>query len=84
MRVVHVGDAPSDILAAKYCADNGIFGDSIEVGVIGVATGKFQVDELSALIGQPIPGQWDPVVLKDGLNDPAFLSHCKIITTCSD
>ena len=40
-RVVHVGDAPADVLAAKHCADAKQFGDSITVGCVGVATFKF-------------------------------------------
>jgi hypothetical protein len=39
VKVVHVGDAPADILAAKYCFENNKFGNDVCVGCIGVATG---------------------------------------------
>ena len=39
VRIVHVGDAPADVLAAKYCVDK--VSDDIIVSCIGVCTGKF-------------------------------------------
>lgn len=70
VKVVHVGDAPADILAAKSCV--GKLG--CNVGVIGVATGRYPASLLRELCGKPIPQAWEPVVLEEGLNDPAFLS----------
>ena len=85
-RVVHVGDAPSDVLAACYCADHfaaaaaaasqaqaqdGAGG--IEVGMVGVATGKFGEDELRALMRGRGEG-W--VVLRRGVGDEHFIKHC--------
>lgn len=77
-KVVHVGDAPADVLAAKsvalqakpnhYC-----------VGMVAVATGSYGADELQALCGAPIPGQWEPLVLPDGMKDTdAFFEACGI------
>ena len=78
VRVVHCGDAPGDVLAAKYCAEEGKFGDNVTVSCIAVATGKFSADHLSSLFGEIVPGKWEPVVLENGLADPSFLSACKI------
>ena len=78
VRVVHVGDAPSDVLAAKFCAESSTMG-GLDVGMIAVATGRFSADELRALTSSPAPC-WDPIVLEKGLAVPPadFLSHCKI------
>ena len=73
-RVVHVGDAVADIKAASYARD--YLGDEICVGVIGVATGKWSESELTAECGAFKPGFYEPVILKDGINDPNFLSYC--------
>lgn len=80
VRVVHVGDAPSDVLAARYCYQEQLCGPDVEVACIGVATGKFAESELQELIGDPVATKWDPVVLKQGLNDPNFINACKIKT----
>ena len=78
VRVVHIGDAPSDVLAAKYCADHGgLHREGIVVGVVAVATGKFGVKELQGLVGIPTD-IWDPIVLERGLADEDFIKHCKI------
>lgn len=78
MRVVHCGDAPGDVLAAKYCADEGKFGDNVTVSCVAVATGRFSVQELSSLFGEFVPGKWEPVVLENGLADPSFIRACNI------
>ena len=75
-RVIHIGDAPGDVLAAKMCAEESRFGENVQVGCIAVATGKFTAEELTALVGEPIPGVWEPIVLKEGINDPLFLHYC--------
>lgn len=79
VRVVHIGDAPSDVLAAKYCAEHGeLYKEGIVVGVVAVATGKFGVKELHGLLGTPSKS-WDPIVLERGLADEDFIKHCKIV-----
>ena len=74
-RVIHVGDAPNDVLAAKECFENKRFGEDVTVGCIGVVTGHFQKDELVAQVGAAIPGRWEPLILEKGFNDPQFLQH---------
>lgn len=78
VRVVHVGDAPTDILAAKWCADNGKFGDNVVASCIGVATGSYSVDRLASLAGPSIPSKWEPFFLEKGLADESFIDCCKI------
>jgi phosphoglycolate phosphatase-like HAD superfamily hydrolase len=78
VRVVHIGDAPNDILAAKYCAENKLLGDDVAVGCIGVATGKFSSDELQSHAGSSTE-RWDPVILEKGIADPRFISSLRII-----
>ena len=75
-RVVHVGDAPADVLAAKHCADAQRLGEGTVVGCVAVATGSYSAAELRSLCGEPVPGRWEPVVLESGLADPTFLSAC--------
>ena len=78
-RVVHVGDAPSDVLAAKHCADAGRLGEGVVVGVVGVATGSYGADLLTELAEAPRPGVWEPHVLERGLADEAgFLAACGV------
>lgn len=72
-RVVHVGDAPSDVLAARACALDGRLGAGVLVSCIGVGTGRFAADELRALAGPARPGAWEPHVLAAGVADPCFL-----------
>jgi phosphoglycolate phosphatase-like HAD superfamily hydrolase len=75
-RVVHVGDAPADVLAAKSLAESR---PEYCVGMVAVATGSYKAEELKELCGTPIPGQWEPVVLEEGMKDPtAFLKACGI------
>ena len=74
-RVVHVGDAPADVLAAKAFSEQKTSGD-LCVGMVAVATGSYGADELRELAGAPIPGKWEPVILEDGLADPNFLKAC--------
>ena len=77
-RVVHVGDAPGDVLAARHCADERLLGDDVVVGCVGVATGSYSAAELRELAGAPRPGRWEPVILEDGMADPAFLAACGV------
>jgi len=72
-RVVHIGDAPADVLAAKaFCEMQ----DELCVGMVAVATGSYGADELQDLVGEYVPGVWEPVVLEKGLADPNFLRAC--------
>jgi phosphoglycolate phosphatase-like HAD superfamily hydrolase len=73
-RVVHVGDAPADVLAAKYFCDT--TKDNVCVGMVAVATGSYSAQELRDLAGDPVPGKWEPVVLEKGMADSNFLSAC--------
>ena len=75
-RVVHVGDAPADVLAAK--AYSSVAPAGICVGMVGVATGSYSARQLEELAGQPIRGRWEPVILEKGMADPSFLSACGI------
>jgi hypothetical protein len=72
-RVVHVGDAPADVLAAKAYAERD---DSLCVGMVATATGSFLAQELRELAGTSVPGRWDCVVLEDGIADPGFVAAC--------
>merc|ERR1711957_186183 len=77
-RVVHVGDAPADVLAAKACAEESILGHlpDLCVGMVAVATGSYTGEELRELAGDCKPGRWEPVVLEDGMADENFISAC--------
>jgi len=77
-RVVHVGDAPADVLAAKAFSET-LEDDGLCVGMIAVATGSYSAEELKELAGEPIPGKWEPVVLQDGMNAPNFLEACGVV-----
>ena len=74
-RVVHVGDAPNDILAARECFEQNRFGEDVTVGCIGVVTGHFQKSELVAHTGEATPGKWEPLVLENGFCDSLFIEH---------
>ena len=76
VRVVHIGDAPADVLAAKYFADR--VQTEVTVGCIGVATGKFDAKTLENLCGEAVPDVWEPVVLEKGIDDDLFITHCRI------
>ena len=78
-RLVHVGDAPADVLAAKSCAERGVLGDGVCVGMVAVATGSYSAAELRELAGAAVPGRWEPVVLEDGIADSQFLKACGVI-----
>ncbi|CAJ1958409.1 unnamed protein product [Cylindrotheca closterium] len=76
-RVVHVGDAPADVLAAKAFSETLKGGeDNLCVGMVAVATGSYSAEKLRVQAGETIPGKWEPVVLEDGMNDPNFLAAC--------
>ena len=78
-RVVHVGDAPADVLAAKAYAEGLLDGekpDDLCIGLVAVATGSYSADQLREAAGTPIPGRWEPVVLEQGMADPYFLDAC--------
>jgi len=82
-RVVHVGDAPADVLAAKWFSErqsemNMNSEDKICVGCVAVATGSYTANELRQLAGEPIVGIWEPVILEEGMGDPSFLKACGI------
>lgn len=77
-RVVHVGDAPADVLAAKWYS-NMNKDDNLCVGMVAVATGSYSADDLRQLAGEPVPGKWEPVILDDGMADPSFLNACGIV-----
>lgn len=79
VRVVHVGDAPADILAAKYCAEQDKFGPGVTVSCVGVATGSYGAALLTDLAGETLRGKWEPVVLPLGLADPKFIDSCGIV-----
>lgn len=79
VRVVHVGDAPADILAAKHCAEEGKFGAGVTVGCVGVATGSYSAALLTELAGETMSGRWEPVVLSSGLADCNFIEACGIV-----
>jgi hypothetical protein len=78
VRVVHCGDAPGDVLAAKYCMEHNKFDDGVAVSCIAVATGRFSAEHLSSLFGDSQHGKWEPMVLEKGLADPSFIDACKI------
>ena len=69
-RVVHVGDAPADVLAAKAYAERQ---PGVCVGMVATATGSYSAQELRKLAGEPKPGKWECVVLEDGIADPGFV-----------
>lgn len=76
VRVVHVGDAPADVLAARYCCDT-LKAQGIAVGMVACATGKFSVLQLLDVMGPVSPAEsqsW--VVLERGVGSEDFLSHC--------
>lgn len=80
-RVIHVGDAPADILAAKAYVNHPTKPSNVCVSVVGVATGSYSVQELTDLCGESVPGVWEPVVLDGkGVGDEQeFLSACGLI-----
>lgn len=78
-RVVHVGDAPADVLAARWCSEQNKFGDNVVVSCVGVATGCYSADELKLHAGDSIAGRWEPIVLEDGVADENFVKACGLI-----
>jgi phosphoglycolate phosphatase-like HAD superfamily hydrolase len=79
VRVVHVGDAPADVLAAKWCYEEGKFGPDVAVGCVGVGTGTYSTAHLLELVGESIPGKWEPVVLDKGVADEGFIEACGVV-----
>jgi hypothetical protein len=82
-RLVHVGDAPADVLAAKWFSEQQQRQQqeekhSICVGMVAVATGSYSAEELRTLAGETIPGVWEPVVLEKGMADSDFLKACGV------
>ena len=80
-RVIHIGDAPADVLAAKsfsqQCQKEG---DDLCVGMVAVATGSYSAAELKELTGEPVKGTWEPVVVEDGMADTdLFLRACGVV-----
>ena len=81
-RIIHVGDAPADILAAKSYVDHPQKPKGLCVSVIGVATGSYSVDDIRMLCGETIPGVWEPRVLEQGQgvgNEQEFLQACGLV-----
>mmetsp|Transcript_12660 Transcript_12660/g.26906 ORF Transcript_12660/g.26906 Transcript_12660/m.26906 type:complete len:335 (-) Transcript_12660:105-1109(-) len=81
-RVIHVGDAPADILAAKAYVDHPTKPLNVCVSVVGVATGSYSAQELKDLCGESKRGIWEPVILKEGQgvgNEKEFLKACGLI-----
>ena len=80
-RVTHIGDAPADVLAAKSfsqrCQEEG---DGLCVGMVAVATGSYSATELQELMGEPVKGIWEPVVVEDVMADTeVFLRACGVL-----
>jgi len=73
-RVVHIGDAPADVKAVTHARES--LAKDICLGVIAVGTGKWGVSELETLFDKAVPDYYEPICLADGMNDPAFVSHC--------
>ena len=81
-RIIHVGDAPADILAAKSYVDHPAKPEGLCVGVVGVATGSYSVDEIQSLCGETIPGVWEPNILTEGQgvgNKDDFFRACGLL-----
>ncbi|KAL7529482.1 hypothetical protein ACHAXR_002990 [Thalassiosira sp. AJA248-18] len=81
-KVIHVGDAPADILAAKSYVDHPTKPSGLCVSVVGVATGSYSVEELMDLCGERVPGVWEPIVLEQGQgvgDEKVFLRACGLI-----
>jgi len=79
-RVVHVGGAPSNVLAAKaYAEQQHAEKSGVVVGMVATATGRYTASELREHAGESVPGKWECVVLEDGMADPlAFLEACGV------
>lgn len=79
-RVTHIGDAPADVLAAKSFAERcQEQGDDLCVGMVAVATGSYSADKLQELMGEPVTGTWEPIVVEDGMADTGlFLKACGV------
>lgn len=78
-RVVHVGDAPADVLAAKVYAQHLKDDPQLHVSMVATATGKYSPEELRHHAGDNIPGTFDCFVLPDGLANPQeFLAACGV------
>jgi len=81
-RVVHVGDAPADVLAAKAYSEGKLDGEQpnedLCIGMVAVATGSYSAEQLREAAGTPIPGRWEPVILEKGMADPNFINACGI------
>ncbi|KAL7468355.1 hypothetical protein ACHAXS_008578 [Conticribra weissflogii] len=81
-RVIHVGDAPADILAAKAYVDHPTKPPGVCVSVVGVATGSYLVQELKELCGEFRHGIWEPVILEEGRgvgDEQEFLKACGLM-----
>lgn len=78
-RVVHVGDAPADVLAAKEFAHTMKTDADLCVGMVAVATGKYSAEELRQLAGDPVSGMWEPIILERGMADQNFLHACGVL-----
>ena len=72
-----MGDAPADVLAAKWFSEVKK-DDDLCVGMVAVATGSYSAENLRELAGEPVPGKWEPIVLEDGMANTGFLKACGI------
>lgn len=73
-RVVHVGDALADVMAARYCREH--LDKDILVGCVGVGTGRWGVDQLTEAAGVATEGYFEPIVLEEGIKDSRFMEYC--------
>ena len=81
-KVIHVGDAPADILAAKSYVNHPNKPHGLTVSCVGVATGTYSSHELTKLCGERVDGVWEPKVLEHGQgvgSEEVFLKACGLI-----
>ena len=81
-RVIHVGDAPADVLAARSYVEHATKPTNLSVSVVGVSTGSYSVKELNDLCGDEVKGVWHPVILEHGKgvgNTETFLRACGLL-----
>mmetsp|Transcript_28572 Transcript_28572/g.64009 ORF Transcript_28572/g.64009 Transcript_28572/m.64009 type:complete len:329 (+) Transcript_28572:113-1099(+) len=81
-RIIHVGDAPADVLAARSYVEHSTKPTDLSVSVVGVSTGSYSVEELSDLCGDEVEGVWLPIVLEHGEgvgNRDIFLRACGLL-----
>ena len=80
-KVIHVGDAPADILAAKSYVNHPNKPPGLTVSCVGVSTGTYSSHELTKLCGERAVNR-EPIVLEEGQgvgNEEVFLKACGLI-----